>query len=538
MIKRKTVRKMAVLLCVICCVFSSLSVPVLARAASGKLTEEDNTKEIGVYAKTERNIANEYTVEVKNKKAELAVDGNLTLKVSKIPSDAATLVVYYIPQTETEAWNWFKECLAGKDISAGPVHIMDVYFLDQSGSRINADGAEISVSCKHCGSIPMICSVDTDGNAEVLWSASGSKSQAAFTTNGSHYYIIAEKVTSDNGNNDNNNNDNNNNDNNNNGNNNNGNNNNDNNNNTPGDDTGNDNRPGDNNNNNNDNQQPDNKPDGNKPSNNKPDNKPDNKPNGGNQQEQKPDSGDKPYIEGRTEINGWDNIEDQLGTAKEKESVTVEMNGTTVVPGRVLDVIKGKDVTVVFELGGGITWTVNGKDITTDQVGDIDFGVTVGSQAGKTIPIDIINNVTGERYSMNLTLSYDGELGFTATLTLNVEKENAGLYANLFYYDPQKNSLEYICADRIDGEGNANLRFTHASDYVVVIDAEDMKEADTGSDEDIPSVSETENKDTPADADSTPAGNYLWLIVAGAIAVIAGLGIFFAVRKKKQEREE
>ncbi len=154
----------------------------------------------------------------------------------------------------------------------------------------------------------------------------------------------------------------------------------------------------------------------------------------------------------------------------------MEMNGTTVVPGDVFDSIRGKDVNVVFDLGDGITWTVNGKDITADKVGDIDFGVTVGSQAGNTIPVEIINNVTGERYSVNVSLAYDGEFGFTAILTLNVDKENAGLYANLFYYNPGTGNLEYISSGMIDREGNAALEFTHASDYVIVVNEKDMSQ--------------------------------------------------------------
>ncbi len=102
-----------------------------------------------------------------------------------------------------------------------------------------------------------------------------------------------------------------------------------------------------------------------------------------------------------------------------------------------------------------------------------------------SIPVDIINNVTGERYSMNMSLAYDGEFGFKATLSLNVGKENAGLYANLFCCNPETNSLEYIFAGMIDDDGNVHLEFTYASDYVVVVDEKDMKEADTDSESEI-----------------------------------------------------
>ena len=151
----------------------------------------------------------------------------------------------------------------------------------------------------------------------------------------------------------------------------------------------------------------------------------------------------KPYIKDDSGKEGWDVIKPQLAEAKSGDTVTVAMNGTTVVPKDVIDSIKGKDTTLVLDMGNGLSWKIYGKDIT-DAAGDIDFDVTVGADAGKSIPVDVINNVTGERYSMNLTLAYDGEFGFTATLTVNMESKNAGLYANLFYYNEQTGELEFI----------------------------------------------------------------------------------------------
>ena len=154
----------------------------------------------------------------------------------------------------------------------------------------------------------------------------------------------------------------------------------------------------------------------------------------------------KPYIKGESGKEGWDVIKPELEEAKSGDTVTVAMNGTTVVPKDILDSIKGKDVTLVLDMENGISWKINGKEIT-DAAGDIDFDVTVGADAGKSIPVDVINNVTGERYSMNLTLAYDGEFGFTATLTVNMESKNAGLYANLFYYNEQTDLIALALQD-------------------------------------------------------------------------------------------
>ena len=241
----------------------------------------------------------------------------------------------------------------------------------------------------------------------------------------------------------------------------------------------------------------------------------------------------KPYIKGESGKEGWDVIKPELEEAKSGDTVTVAMNGTTVVPKDILDSIKGKDVTLVLDMENGISWKINGKEIT-DAAGDIDFDVTVGADAGKSIPVDVINNVTGERYSMNLTLAYDGEFGFTATLTVNMESKNAGLYANLFYYNEQTGELEFISAGQINADGNVELEFTHASDYTIVVDAKIMSDngqADNKADETIP---------TPKTDDST--SKYAWnntiIIIIGICIILIVFGAVIHVRKKDESKEE
>lgn len=241
----------------------------------------------------------------------------------------------------------------------------------------------------------------------------------------------------------------------------------------------------------------------------------------------------KPYIKDDSGKEGWDVISSQLDKAKSGDTVTVAMNGTTVVPKDIFDSIKGENVTLVLDMGNGLSWKINGQDIT-EPSGDIDFGVTVGADAGKSIPVDVINNVTGERYSMNLTLAYDGEFGFTATLTVNMESKNAGLYANLFYYNEQTGELEFVSAGQIDPDGNVELVFTHASDYTIVVDAKIMSDngqADNKSDETIP-AHKTD------DSTSKYAWNNTIIIIIGICIILIVFGAVFYVRKKSGSEEE
>lgn len=265
-----------------------------------------------------------------------------------------------------------------------------------------------------------------------------------------------------------------------------------------------------------------------------------NKDNGSQNQKPQPDTDNgkdngtsiKPYIKDESGKEGWDVIKPQLEEAKAGDTVTVAMNGTTVVPKDVIDSIKGKDAALVLDMGNGLSWKIYGKDIT-EAAGDIDFGVTVGVDAGKSIPVDVINNVTGERSSLNMTLAYDGEFGFTATLTVNMESKNAGLYANLFYYNEQTGELEFICAGQIDADGNAELEFTHASDYTIVVDTRIMSDngqADNKADETIPA---------PKTGYST--SKYAWnntiIIIIGICIILIVFGAVFYVKEKSGSEE-
>ena len=253
------------------------------------------------------------------------------------------------------------------------------------------------------------------------------------------------------------------------------------------------------------------------------------------------DTETKPYIKDDKGKEGWDVISSQLDEAKSGETVTVAMNGTTVVPKDIFDSIKAEDVTLVLDMGDGISWKINGKDIT-DAAGDIDFGVTVGADAGKSIPVDVINNVTGERYSMNLSLAYDGEFGFTATLTINMESKNTGLYANLFYYNEQTGKLEFVSAGLIDADGNVELEFTHASDYTIVIDAAVM---DGGNKDSINTTKDNENAEdnttipaSNADNAKSDAWNPAIIIIIGICILLIVFGAVIFVRKKSGSKEE
>lgn len=177
------------------------------------------------------------------------------------------------------------------------------------------------------------------------------------------------------------------------------------------------------------------------------------------------------------ESGGWDEIQDELrelvdeidsGDVPPGGTVEVDMNGATEVPGEVLEEIAGKDINVEFDMGGGVSWTVNGQDIPAD-IGDLDLGISTG---GSSIPVNVFNSITGETSSVQLELSHDGAFGATLYLSVNLGEDNRGFWANLYYFNEALKQLVFHHASRIEADGRASWPFDHASSYAIVIDDE------------------------------------------------------------------
>lgn len=255
--------------------------------------------------------------------------------------------------------------------------------------------------------------------------------------------------------------------------------------------------------------------------------------------EQEPEDGaEMPFIQGEDGKEGWDVIKAEITVTEEGETIIVDMNGSGVVPGDVFEEIRGKDITIKFVLGNGISWYVNGKTVQTDNISDIDFRVTYGEDAADAIPVDIINALTGERYSMNVTLAYEGTFGFEAILCINVGADNKGLVANLFYYNESTGELEFISAGEVGEDGSTELAFTHASDYTIVLDVASMEKtpaADTTEPAGDTEPADTASSDGAATSGSGNMTALIRLLVAAGIA--AAVVIVVVVAKKRKEEK-
>lgn len=259
----------------------------------------------------------------------------------------------------------------------------------------------------------------------------------------------------------------------------------------------------------------------------------------------------KPFIKGADGKIGWEVIREEEEKAKQGSTINVDMGKTLVVPGNIFDSVKNKDVTLTFDMGNGILWSVGGKSVTADKAKDIDFNVKTGVN---TIPAKLVNSVAGKNYSTQISIAHDGEFGFTAVLCINIGTKNKGLAAKLYYYNKDAEALEFVTKDTVTENGLVSFALSHASEYVIVVEAEEEdKKAESTEPESVETPDqtaetaaameespETENpiKDSIKESPETAkSGSVAWLCIVG-ILVLAGAGMtVLQVWKKKKEQD-
>ncbi len=243
-----------------------------------------------------------------------------------------------------------------------------------------------------------------------------------------------------------------------------------------------------------------------------------------------------PFVKEDPDKEGWKAIKEETDRAEEKSTLNIDMNGVTVVPGEVLENIRGRDITITFDMGDDIIWSVNGTSVRDGGIGSIDFSVQKGTEM---IPVEIINKVTGERFTIQISLAHEGEFGFTAVLSVNLGKQNAGLMASLYYYDRAAGEMEFVSDAVIAEDGTAQLAFSHASDYAIVVDVkEDDSEEEDGGDGAVDAPEDSVGTDGWDKVPKTGQPQEFWIAaLLGIGTVMAGVYVFLAVRKKKEGEE-
>lgn len=171
------------------------------------------------------------------------------------------------------------------------------------------------------------------------------------------------------------------------------------------------------------------------------------------------------------------NVIEAVNKAKTGSKIRVNLLKTTKIPASVFESIKGKDMNVTFKVSDQASWIINGKDITGNVTAPIDLGLVVGTS---DIPKQKVTALADGNETIQLSLNYDGVFGFEGILRLSVGKDYSGKIANLYYYNETTGKFEYYQAAQVKEDGIVDFKFSHASDYVIVLNETDMSQT-TGS---------------------------------------------------------
>ena len=151
-------------------------------------------------------------------------------------------------------------------------------------------------------------------------------------------------------------------------------------------------------------------------------------------------------------------------------NVNFEVKGETKVPSNILNELKGKNLTLAFHSGKGVTLSISGQDLKGVNVAKIkSIDLTVDSNA-KDIPQSVIITKSANAVrTQQITVENIGNFAVPVNLHVNVGKENAGKYANLYRYNQITQRLEYCGSFQIIKNGQSMFALKQGGNYLVTV---------------------------------------------------------------------
>ena len=216
------------------------------------------------------------------------------------------------------------------------------------------------------------------------------------------------------------------------------------------------------------------------------------------------DKKDDNQSDDNTGNNSSDNSSDNSSNNGTTGTVTTDTTTTsaTLVTADTIQSILSSGQDYVMDMGT-YKWTIKAGTVKANN--NVDLHVTFNTT---NIPVATIKGIAGDNEYMTLALdAFSGEFGFDADLTVNVGTQRSGLYGNLYYYNAN-GELEFVDSALVNADGSLTLRFTHASDYVIVFSEADMNPALAA---------------TPATGDTTSFAGIILLMMFGAMALVTAM---------------
>ena len=192
----------------------------------------------------------------------------------------------------------------------------------------------------------------------------------------------------------------------------------------------------------------------------------------------------EPYIEGSFQKKGWDAVNDLIKASKEKDTISIILNGAKILPASVLSGIKGKDISLNLGIENGFIWKINGTSITAETPADTDLSVT---NTAEHIPAALYSLISTNQNDFGFHLGRSRAFDFPAVLSVKADASCAGLMANLFWYDVENGVLQCIQTVTVGGAFErsipyADFTLSKGQDYFIAFGTESLNGRDIHTD--------------------------------------------------------
>lgn len=206
------------------------------------------------------------------------------------------------------------------------------------------------------------------------------------------------------------------------------------------------------------------------------DSKPENN-NNNNNNNSNDNGSDSAAISSAPETVNWNevssSVQDKVTEITQNPAIaTVNMNmvctGEVQVPQKVLNTIKGTNVTVAFHSGNGVAMSISGQDLKNKDLSKVqNIDLTV-DQASNNIPANVVAAKTSAP-TRQLAIKDTGSFGVNVNIHVNVGKENAGKTANMYRYNAEKGHLEYCGSFTVTSNGQSMFALKRGGNYLVTV---------------------------------------------------------------------
>lgn len=165
-------------------------------------------------------------------------------------------------------------------------------------------------------------------------------------------------------------------------------------------------------------------------------------------------------------------VQDKVTEIAQNPAIATVMNvvctGEVQVPQKVLNTIKGTNVTVAFHSVNGVAMSISGQDLKNKDLSKIqNIDLTV-DQTSNNIPASVVAAKTSA-LTRQLAIKDTGSFGVNVNIHVNVGKENAGKTANLYRYNAEKGRLEYCGSFTVTSNGQSMFALKRGGNYLVTV---------------------------------------------------------------------